>query len=297
MKLLKPNLILILAYNRGYMKYCYHKSCDNFNRENVTNMNYKFLTTITEAVALTVMELSASGRVSKTALGGCEFSLDAGRIDDHVYKNTNEEDNEVEENSYQTTSSALKDKNNKNTKIEKDDRDPTFASNSDNVSNQKLGDEEQEKANEIFDSKNMSKEADSTSNFKTHWPIYSSGGGTQVNIGNINIALSLPNGNLNTPQPSSVNNEIQNYANLIPGLFKEPTYTNIIDYLVKKIYTSNEYHYTKKEESDVNTSVPRSRYKEEGRNNIRKKKNSPMIVHILDEADDMYSVFNEISGN
>ena len=29
----------------------------------------------------------------------------------------------------------------------------------------------------------------------------------------------------------------------------------------------------------------------------RKKKNSPMIVHILDETDDMYSVFNEISGN
>ena len=284
--------MIIIAYNRGYMKYCYHKSCDNYNRENVTNMNYKFLTTITEAVALTVMELSASGRVSKTALGGCDFSLDAGRMDDHVYKNTNEEENEVEED--QSTSSALNDESYENTKIENKEKDANIASNSGNVSNQKFGDEEEDQANEIFDSKNMSKETDSTPNLKT---FYSSGGGTQVNIGNLNIALSLPNRNLNTPQPSNVNNEIQNYANLIPRLFKEPTYTNIIDYLVKKIYSSNEYHYTKKEESDVNTSLPRSRYKEERRNNIRKKKNSPMIVHILDEADDMYSVFNEISGN
>ena len=295
MKSLRPSLINIIAYNRGYMKHCYHKSCDDFNHENVTNMNYKFLTTITEAVALTVMELSASGRVSKTALGGCEFSLNAGRIDDHVYENTNEEDNEVEEDGYQSTPSALNDAINKNIKIEKEEKDSSFASNSDNVSNRNLGDEDE--ANKIVDSKNMLKEADSTSSSKTNGPIYSSGGGTQVNIGNINIALSLPTGNLNPLQPSSINNEIQNYAKLIPGLFKEPTYTNIIDYLVKKIYTSNEYNYTRKEKSDVNTSVPRKSYKEERRNNVRKKKNSPMIVHILDEPDDMYSIFNEISGN
>ena len=77
------------------MRQCYHKRCDNFNRENVTNVDYKFLTTITEAVILTVMDLSASGRVSTTALGGCNFSLEKDRIDNNVYDDDNIEANDV----------------------------------------------------------------------------------------------------------------------------------------------------------------------------------------------------------
>ena len=86
------------AYNRGYMRNCYHKLCDNFNRENVKNINYNFLTTITEAVILTVIELSASGRASKTELGGCEFSLEKDRFKNDLYKDTsqNEDENEID---------------------------------------------------------------------------------------------------------------------------------------------------------------------------------------------------------
>ena len=65
------------------MRDCYHTPCDDFNRENITNMKYKFLTTITEALILTVMEMAVSGRVSESELGKCKFSLDTHRKDEH----------------------------------------------------------------------------------------------------------------------------------------------------------------------------------------------------------------------
>ena len=57
------------------MRDCYHKRCDDFTRERVKKVDYTFLATITEAVILTVIELSESGRVSKTELGGCELLI------------------------------------------------------------------------------------------------------------------------------------------------------------------------------------------------------------------------------
>ena len=92
------------------MRQCYHKRCDNFNRENVTNVDYKFLTTITEAVILTVMDLSASGRVSTTALGGCNFTLDKDRNDNNVYDDDTIEANDViEKKDVNATSGKKKD--------------------------------------------------------------------------------------------------------------------------------------------------------------------------------------------
>ena len=134
--------------------------------------------------------------------------------------------------------------------------------------------------------------------------IYNSGGGTQVNIGNVNIELSLPFDirNEQSNKRSHILNSKMKYnaeEESTPTLFQEPTYTNIIDYLVRKIYNSNEYSYFNRDTIDAKTVGFRQQqdFKEKRRNN-KKKKNSPMILHILDEADDIpYSVFNEIGDN
>ena len=41
------------------MRDCYHNGCDRFSKENTTSVNYQALTKITEALALTVIELTS----------------------------------------------------------------------------------------------------------------------------------------------------------------------------------------------------------------------------------------------
>ena len=49
----------LIALYRGYMQDCYHKNCDSLNAQNTTKTNYQTLVKITEALALTVIELTA----------------------------------------------------------------------------------------------------------------------------------------------------------------------------------------------------------------------------------------------
>ena len=283
------------------MRHCYHNTCDNFNRNNITNINYKFLTTITEAVILTVMELSASGRVSKTALGDCEVSLNKDRTDNNVYKFTHEEDNEVE-GATNEKNSNFKDNDKPHDKykaIKKKYFNLKHTTNVDEAMFQRTDDEkENDKDNEILDPSNHLSGIHSKSSTKAGTPIYSSGGGTQINIGNLNIALSLSKGdNLNPFTPST--KEYSRYdANSIPRISKQqPTYTNIIDYLLKKIHAANEDNYENQGLfAELGNNIPTNLYKEEKRNNVRK--NSPMIVHILNEDEEkLYSMLNEVKDS
>ena len=295
------------------MRNCYHKQCDNFNRENVKKINYKFLTTITEAVILTVIELSASGRSSKTELGGCEFSLEKDRIHNDLYKDTNSnaEENEIEVESDEILSPTIaieSDENENATKqLQSSSKNTeTFDKPSDSNINEKQNDLNLEKMTKSENTLKSSK-SEITHPHKdgnTGNTVYSSGGGTQVNIGNLNIALSLPfdikNEHSNTVPHSYNQKSYDHEENLIPKMFQDPTYTNIIDYLVKKVYNSNEYDYLKKDKIDAKSIVAskQKQYFKEKRRNKMRKKNSPMVVHILDEEDDIpYSVFNEIGDN
>ena len=283
------------------MRDCYHKRCDDFNRENVKKVDYTFLATITEAVILTVIELSASGRVSKTKIGGCELLLDRNRLEDYML---DDDDSEVEYNNIELVSDANlfsqneMIKNKTNCKI-----NPKISSSMPvKVSNDLSIDGNQEKS--IGNDVDKSKNSQAVITLQNGSTIYNSGGGTQVNIGNVNIELSLPFDirNEQSNKRSHILNSKMKYnaeEESTPTLFQEPTYTNIIDYLVRKIYNSNEYSYFNRDTIDAKTVGFRQQqdFKEKRRNN-KKKKNSPMILHILDEADDIpYSVFNEIGDN
>ena len=301
------------AYNRGYMRNCYHKQCDNFNRENVKNISYNFLTAITEAVILTVIELSASGRSSKTELGGCEFSLEKDRFKNDLYKDTspNADENVIDAKLDEIISPVTmieKDENLNVTKqVELSSKNKeTFANTIDRNMNEKshhLNSEVETKSENTL-TLSKSEITHPSKGGSSGNTVYSSGGGTQVNIGNLNIALSLPfdikNEHSNSaPHPYNQKSYIHEES-VIPNMFQEPTYTNIIDYLVKKVYNSNEYDYVKKDKIDAKTIVAskqKQHFKEKRRNKLRKK-NSPMVVHILDDEDDIpYSVFNEIGDN
>ena len=82
------------------------------------------------------------------------------------------------------------------------------------------------------------------------------------------------------------------YGNLIPqDSSKDQIYTNIVDYLSKKLYGLNSWGYSQ-EEDEENRNLPTDiKYVE------RKRKNSPMIVHILDQPDSVNTSFNEITDN
>ena len=55
---------LILGYLRGYMKSCYHKSCDNYiearKNEKRYNNSLAFLTKTTQALVLTILDLTTN---------------------------------------------------------------------------------------------------------------------------------------------------------------------------------------------------------------------------------------------
>ena len=284
------------------MRDCYHKRCDDFNRENVKKVDYTFLATITEAVILTVIELSASGRVSKTELGGCELLLDRNRLENYML---DDDVPEVKHNNIELESNANLSSQNEIIKNETNCKlNPKISSAMPaRVSNNDIIDKTQ--GNSIgkdVDKLQYSKEV--MINSQNGSTVYNSGGGTQVNIGSVNIELSLPFDirNEQSNKRSHLYNSKMKYNaedESTPTLFLEPTYTNIIDYLVRKIYNSNEYSYINRDENDAKTVALRQQqdFKEKRRNN-KKKKNSPMILHILDEADDIpYSVFNEIGDN
>ena len=283
------------------MRDCYHKRCDDFNRENVKKVDYTFLATITEAVILTVIELSASGRVSKTELGGCELLLDRNKLENYML---DDDVPEVKHNNIELESDANLSSQNEIMKNETNCKlNPKISSAMPvRVSSNVNIDKKQEKSiGKDVDKSKYSKEVIYSQNGST---VYNSGGGTQVNIGSVNIELSLPFDirNEQSNKRSHLYSSKMKYNaedESTPTLFHEPTYTNIIDYLVRKIYNSNEYSYINRDENDAKTVALRQQqdFKEKRRNN-KKKKNSPMILHILDEADDIpYSVFNEIGDN
>ena len=283
------------------MRDCYHKRCDDFNRENVKKVDYTFLATITEAVILTVIELSASGRVSNTELGGCELLLDRNKLENYML---DDDVPEVKHNNIELESDANLSSQNEIMKNETNCKlNPKISSAMPvRVSSNVNIDKKQEKSiGKDVDKSKYSKEVIYSQNGST---VYNSGGGTQVNIGSVNIELSLPFDirNEQSNKRSHLYSSKMKYNaedESTPTLFHEPTYTNIIDYLVRKIYNSNEYSYINRDENDAKTVALRQQqdFKEKRRNN-KKKKNSPMILHILDEANDIpYSVFNEIGDN
>ena len=50
-------LVTDTAYLRGYMRECYHKTCDSLNNTKVTQENMNFLTSVTTALVRAVREL------------------------------------------------------------------------------------------------------------------------------------------------------------------------------------------------------------------------------------------------
>ena len=276
------------------MRQCYHKRCDNFNRENVTNVDYKFLTTITEAVILTVMELSASGRVSKTALGGCNFSLDKDRIDNNVYDDHNIEANNVNDKK-DGNAPSVKEKDNLPVKDDKINEVDTGTSCKTKVNIPSLQTKDTQSIEE-YDQETAETQNDVNNNefeYKTKKKapiLYSSGGGTQINIDHLNIAISASMEDLSPYH--LLKRKAPYYGNFIPqDSSKDQIYTNIVDYLSKKLYGLNTVGYSQ-EEDEENRNLPTDmKYVE------RKRKNSPMIVHILDQADSANSSFNEITDN
>ena len=171
------------------MRDCYHKQCDNFNRENVKTVDYTFLATITEAVILTVIELSASGRVSKTELGGCELLLDKNRLEDYML---DDDVPEVKHNNIKLEYDANISSQNETIKNETNCKINSKISSAMpvRVSNDVNMEKKQEKSigKDVDKSKNSKEEI----NLQNGSTVYNSGGGTQVNIGNVNIELSLP---------------------------------------------------------------------------------------------------------
>ena len=277
------------------MRQCYHKRCDNFNRENVTNVDYKFLTTITEAVILTVMDLSASGRVSTTALGGCDFSLEKDRIDNNVYDDDNIEANDVIEKK-DVNGTSVKEKDNLPFKDNKMNEVDTGASRRTKVNIPSLQAKDTESIEE-YDQETAETQNDVNNNeslYKTKKKVpvlYSSGGGTQINIDHLNIAISASTEDLSPYR--LLNRKAPYYGNLIPqDSSKDQIYTNIVDYLSKKLYGLNGVPGYSQEEDEENRNRPTDmKYVD------RKRKNSPMIVHILDQADSANSSFNEVTDN
>ena len=276
------------------MRQCYHKRCDNFNRENVTNVDYKFLTTITEAVILTVMELSASGRVSTTALGGCNFSLDKDRIDNNVYDDENIEANDVNEKK-DVNATSVNEKDNLPVNDNKRNEVDTGASRRTKVNIPSLQTKDT-KSIEEYDQETAETQKDVNNNdseyeTKKKAPmLYSSGGGTQINIDHLNIAISASMEDLSPYH--LLKRKAPYYGNLIPqDSSKDQIYTNIVDYLSKKLYGLNSLGYSQ-ERDEENRNRPT-----DIKNVARKRKNSPMIVHILDQADAANSSFNEITDN
>ena len=276
------------------MRQCYHKRCDNFNRENVTNVDYKFLTTITEAVILTVMDLSASGRVSTTALGGCNFSLDKDRIDNNVYDNDNIEANDVNEKT-NANATSVNDKDNLPFKDNNINEVGTGASRRTKVNNPSLQTKDtqdvEEYDQETAETQNNVNNKESVYKTKKKVPVlYSSGGGTQINIDHLNIAISASTADLSPYH--LLKRKAPYYGNLIPqDSSKDQIYTNIVDYLSKKLYGLNGVGYSQEEDEENRNRPTDMKYVE------RKRKNSPMIVHILDQADSANSSFNEVTDN
>lgn len=277
------------------MRQCYHKRCDNFNRENVTNVDYRFLTTITEAVILTVMDLSASGRVSTTALGGCNFSLEKDRIDDNVYNDDNMEANDVNEKK-DVNATSVKEKDNRPSKDNKMNEVDTGASHRTKVNIPSLQTKDtqsiEEYAPETAETHNDVNNNESVYKTKKKVPVlYSSGGGTQINIDHLNIAISASMEDLSPYH--LLKRKAPYYDKLIPqDSSKDQIYTNVVDYLSKKLYGLNSLGYSQEEDEEENRNRPTDiKYVE------RKRKNSPMIVHILDQADSANSSFNEITDN
>ena len=121
--------------------------------------------------------------------------------------------------------------------------------------------------------------------------LYSSGGGTQINIDHLNIAISASTADLSPYH--LLNRKSPYYGNLIPlDSSKDEIYTNIVDYLSKKLYGLNSVPGYSQEEDEENRNRPTDmKYVD------RKRKNSPMIVHILDQEDSANSSFNEITDN
>jgi len=261
----------------------------------VTNVDYKFLTTITEAVILTVMELSASGRVSTTALGGCNFSLDKDRIDNHVYDDENIETNDANEKK-DINATSVKEKDNLPFKDNKMNELDTGASRRTKVNIPSLQTKDTESIEE-YDQETAETQNDVNNNefeYKTKKKVpvlYSSGGGTQINIDHLNIAISASTEDLSPYH--LLKRKAPYYGNFIPqDSSKDQIYTNIVDYLSKKLYGLNSLGYSQEEDEEN-----RNR-RADIKNVERKKKNSPMIVHILDQASDAAnSSFNEITDN
>ena len=56
-------LVTDTAYLRGYMRECYHNTCDSLNNTEVTQENMDFLTSITTALVRAVMELSSDQQI------------------------------------------------------------------------------------------------------------------------------------------------------------------------------------------------------------------------------------------
>ena len=52
-------LVTDTAYLRGYMRECYHNTCDSLNNTNLSQENLDFLSSITTALAKAVAELSS----------------------------------------------------------------------------------------------------------------------------------------------------------------------------------------------------------------------------------------------
>ena len=276
------------------MRQCYHKRCDNLNRENVTNVGYKFLTTITEAVILTVMDLSASGRVSTTALGGCDFSLEKDRIDNNVYDDDNIEANDVIEKK-NVNATSVKEKDNLPFKDNKMNEVDTGASRRTKVNIPSLQTKDTESIEE-YDQETAETQNDVNNNefeYKTKKKVpvlYSSGGGTQINIDHLNIAISASTEDLSPYH--LLKRKAPYYGNFIPqDSSKDQIYTNIVDYLSKKLYGLNSLGYSQEEDEENRNRPTDMKYVD------RKRKNSPMIVHILDQKDFANSSFNEITDN
>ena len=120
--------------------------------------------------------------------------------------------------------------------------------------------------------------------------LYSSGGGTQINIDHLNIAISPSTEDLSPYH--LLKRKASYYGNIVPqDSSKDQIYTNIVDYLSKKLYGLNSLGYSQEDEEENRNRPTDIEYVE------RKRKNSPMIVHILDEADSENSSLNEITDN
>ena len=44
--------------HRGYMNKCYHKKCDQYNKDQIKEENFEFLSGITQSIMLSVIEMA-----------------------------------------------------------------------------------------------------------------------------------------------------------------------------------------------------------------------------------------------